>query len=275
MDIEIKPLAGALGAEIMGVDLAVAPSPALAARIRELLFEHQVLVFRDCPITPLQQRDFAAELGTVEQSLVQHGNLGVPGMIVVESSHAKGLTDEWHTDQPFVQSPPMAAMLHAIEVPSRGGDTLWANMAAAYDALSAPLRTMLDGLTATHNTVRMKRRIAEMGRNFGYSDDGQDHHHPVVRVHPVTGRKALYVCPLYTARIDGLTETESNSLLKLLYDHITSAPFQLRVGWTKGTTVMWDEASTIHYAIADYDEPRRMHRLILEGSEPIAPRLAA
>lgn len=275
MGIRIKPLAGALGTEIAGVDMTVRPDAELAATIRGLLFDHQVLVFRGAPITPRQQRDFAAELGPIDQSLVQHGDLGVPGLIVVESSHAKGLTDEWHTDQPFVRVPPMAAMLHAVEVPSRGGDTLWASMTAAYDALSAPVRDMLDTLTATHNTVRMKARIAARGRSFSYLDDGEEVTHPVVRIHPATGRKALYVCPLYTARINELNETESRAMLDFLHDHATRPQFQLRVRWTRGTTVMWDEQSTIHYAIADYDEPRRMHRLILEGSEPVAPRIAA
>jgi taurine dioxygenase len=117
--------------------------------------------------------------------------------------------------------------------------------------------------------------MAAMGRSFTFLDDGEEVAHPVVRVHPATGRKALYVCPLYTARINELSETESNTILKFLYQHSIEPQFQLRVRWARGTTVMWDEQSTMHYAIADYDEPRRMHRLILEGSEPIAPKLAA
>jgi alpha-ketoglutarate-dependent taurine dioxygenase len=267
-NLRITPLTGVIGAEIEGVDIARPLSSEEAQDVRTALAEYQVLVFRDQPITPQQQHAFASSLGVVDTPLVDPGRAPAPGITIIESALAKGLTDEWHTDQPYVKVPPMAAMLHAVTLPSRGGDTCWCNMAAAYDALSAPMKDMLDGLTAISNTVRMKRRIAEEGKNFGYLMEDEDIVHPLVRVHPETGRKALYVCQLYTDRIVELKEAESRALLAFLYEHSTSVDFMLRLHWTPHTTVIWDERSTIHYAVGDYDEPRLMHRLILKGTAP-------
>lgn len=266
--LRITPLTGVIGAEIGGIDIATPLSAAQAEDLRAALNEYQVLVFRDQPITPEQQCAFATSFGVVDTPLVDPGRAPAPGITIIESALAKKLTDEWHTDQPFVKVPPMAAMLHAVTLPSRGGDTCWANMCAAYDALSQPMKDMLDGLTAVSNTVRMKRRIAEEGKSFGYLMEDEDVIHPVVRVHPDTGRKALYVCSLYTARIVELKEAESKALLAFLLEHSQSVGFMVRVQWRPHTTVIWDNRSTIHYAVGDYDEPRLMHRLILKGTVP-------
>jgi taurine dioxygenase len=266
--LRITPLTGVIGAEIDGIDITAPVKPERMQELRHALNEWQVLVFRDQPITPQQQYDFASAFGKVDKPLVEPGGAPVPGITIIESANAKGLTDEWHTDQPFVKVPPMAAMLHGVKIPARGGDTCWANMCAAYDALSAPMQAFLDGLSAVSNTVRMKRRIAEEKKSFGYLMEDEDVIHPVVRVHPETGRKALYVCSLYTARIVGLKEAESKALLDFLLEHVQSPAFQLRLQWRPHTTVIWDERSTIHYAVADYDEPRLMHRLIIQGTAP-------
>ncbi len=268
-NFRITPLTGVIGAEIKGVEIARPLSSAQAQELRAALNEYQVLVFRDQPITAHEQHAFASSFGVVDTPLVDPGGAPAPGITIIQSSLAKGLTDEWHTDQPFVKVPPMAAMLHAVTLPSKGGDTCWTNMCAAYDALSQPMKDMLDGLTAVSNTIRMKRRIAEEGKNFGYLMDDEDVIHPVVRVHPETGRKALYVCSLYTARIVEMKEAESRALLAFLFEHSQSVDFMLRLTWTPRTTVIWDERSTIHYAVADYDEPRLMHRLILKGTAPV------
>lgn len=270
--LRIKLLTGSIGAEIEGVDLTRPLKDGQREELRQALNQHQVLVFRDQPITPQQQFDFASSFGNVDTPLVDPGTAPVPGITVIESANAKRLTDEWHIDQTFVEVPPMAAMLHAVQLPSTGGDTLWANMAAAYDALSAPMRDFLDGLTAVHNTVRMKRRFVEQGKSFGYLMEDEDVMHPVVRVHPETGRKCLFVCSLYTARILELREDEGSALLQFLYQHMKSPEFQLRLHWEPHTSVLWDERSTAHIAVPDYDEPRRMHRLILKGTKPFGTR---
>jgi taurine dioxygenase len=268
-ELRITPLTGVIGAEIEGIEIASPLSSAQAQELRAALNEYQVLVFRDQPITPHEQHAFASSFGVVDTPLVDPGGAPAPGITIIQSSLAKSLTDVWHTDQPFVKEPPMAAMLHAVTLPSRGGDTCWTNMCAAYDALSAPMKAMLDGLTAVSNTVRMKRRTAEAGKSFGYLMADEDVIHPVVRVHPDTGRKALYVCSLYTARIVELKEAESRILLDFLFEHSQSVDFMLRLTWKPHTTVIWDERTTIHYAVGDYDEPRLMHRLILKGTAPV------
>ncbi len=268
----VRRLGGVLGAEVEGLDLTRPMTAEQGAELRLLLNEHKVLVFRDQAITPRQQVDFAANFGKVHMPLVNPSIDTVPGITVIDSANAKGLTDEWHTDHTFTEVTPLAAMLHAVRIPSFGGDTLWADMCAAYDALSAPMREFLDGLAAQHDTVRMKRRIAEKNKKFDYLMGEDAVIHPVVRVHPETGRKALFVNPLYTARILGLREDESNALLAFLYQHIQSVEFQFRLTWRQHTTVIWDERSTIHYAMADYDEPRIMNRLMIEGTRPFGPR---
>jgi taurine dioxygenase len=269
MHLKIRPITGVLGAEVEGVDLTKPLTGEDRNVVRKALSEHQVLVFRNQPITPQEQRDFATSLGQVTDSLLDSGGKSVPGILVIDATYAKKLNDEWHTDHSFMEYPPMAAMLHSVTLPSKGGDTLWISTAAAYEALSAPMRDMLDGLTARHDTVRMMRRFERSGKNFNLRMDHVPVHHPVVRVHPDTGRKGLYVNPLYTARIEDLSEAESDAILHFLYDFMQNPEFQLRVKWEPHTSVIWDEQLTVHYAMADYDEPRIMHRLLLDGGKPM------
>jgi taurine dioxygenase len=266
--LQFKPMTGVIGAEVEGVDLTKPLSREHEQALRKALGEYLVLVFRDQSITPQQQYDFATAFGPVAKGLVDPGNEPAPGITKIESNNAKNLTDEWHSDHTFVEVPPMAAMLHGVVMPKSGGDTLWVNTAAAYDELSAPMRDFLDGLTATHDTVRMMRRIRDAGKTFNYLMDEAPVTHPVVRVHPETGRKALFVCPSYTSRIKELTEAESEALLKFLYEHMKGPQFQLRLKWTPATTVIWDERATVHCAVGDYDEPRVVHRLMIDGTRP-------
>jgi taurine dioxygenase len=272
MQMKIKPITGVIGAEVEGFDLTSPMSKADNATLRTALSKYQVLVFRDQPITPQQQHDFGASFGPITVPKVDSGGLSAPGITVIEAEYATSMKPEWHADHSFSEKPPMAAMLHAVTLPPKGGDTVWINTAAAYEALSAPMRTMLDGLTAQHDTQRMLRRMAASGKTFNLKMDHVPVHHPVVRVHSDNGRKGLYVNPLYTSRINELGEAESDAMLQFLYEFMKNPEFQLRVRWSPHTTVIWDEELTIHSAIADYKEPRMMHRLMIDGSKPIGTR---
>lgn len=266
--LRITPLNPTIGAEVEGIDVSQPISQAVGRKLREALGRHKVLVFRDQPMTPQQQYDLGASFGSVEKSLVDSGHAPTPGVMSIVSSQAKGLTAEWHTDHSFSEVPPMAALLHAVTLPSCGGDTVWSNTAAAYEALSAPMRAMLDNLTAAHTTERMMKLFKRHEKSFKLNIEKDSVTHPLVRVHPDTGEKALYICPLYTSHINELSEDESDALLSFLYRHMAKPEFQFRLIWAPNTSVIWDEATTIHYAAANYDEPRVMNRLIVEGSRP-------
>jgi taurine dioxygenase len=264
----VKPMTGTFGAEIQDLDITRPLDDGKVTALRDALNEHRVLIFRDQPITPQEQRDFALNFGPIADGFMKVGNdEPVPGITVIESGNAKNLNDEWHTDQTIVDVPPLAAMLHAAILPSVGGDTIYADTVAAYEALSTPMRAFLDGLTATHSSEHIERRVAQQKKNFTF--DSLRSSHPVVRLIPETGRKSLFVNPKYTARIEGMTEAESNAVLGFLYRHMASAEFQLRIRWSPHMSVLWDERTTVHYAIPDYTEPRVMHRLMIEGSKPV------
>jgi taurine dioxygenase len=264
----IRPLTAAIGAEIEGIDVGTIEGAAEIDRLRDALNQHQVLFFRDQDITPAQQVRFANLFGDVSESLVDPGNAPAPGITVIEVAEPKGLADEWHSDHTFSETPPKAAMLRSVRIPSSGGDTLWASMAAAYDALSAPMRSLLDGLTATHSTDRMMPRVM-VKTNAKFRMDRMAVTHPIVRVHPETGRKCLFVSSYYTSHINELPEEESRAILGFLYQHVQSPLFQVRFKWTVNTIALWDERSTLHYAVADYSEPRVMHRLMINGDRPV------
>lgn len=266
-----KPLTGAIGAEIEGVQLADIDTPEMVRQLRDLLNRHEVIFFRDQDLPPQKQAALGARLGTIVKTVVHSLSEPAPGVTVLDVTDPKGIADEWHSDQSYTDHPPTAAMLYAIMIPPIGGDTLWASTTRAYDDLSAPMKAMLDGLTATHSTdrlvPRMQATMRKQGKDYEIPRAAADH--PLVRVHPETGKKILYVSPLYTTRINELTEGESDALLSFLFAHVTSPHYQVRFKWRERSAVIWDERSTIHYAVADYTERRIMHRLMLEGSRPV------
>jgi taurine dioxygenase len=269
--LRIVPLTGVIGAEIQGVNIAEPLDRDVVAELRQALLRHQVLVFRDRALTPQQQYDFTVNFGSITEGIIEAAKPPVPGMTVIHSTNARTLNDQWHTDQTSVEVPPMAGMLHAVQLPSVGGDTLFANMVAAYDALTEPMRDFLDGLTATHNTQLLTQRMAAENKTFARMSQNESVH-PVVRVHPETGLKSLFVCEIYTARINELSEAESRSVLQFLIRHIQSTEFQMRLKWELHTSVLWDERSTIHYAMPDYKETRILHRLMVDGTRPVGTR---
>jgi taurine dioxygenase len=266
--IVITPTTGTIGAEVEGVDLGALADQGDIDRLRNALNEHQVLFFREQDITPAQQVAFASHFGQIADSMVDPGNAPAPGITVIEVTDPKNFADIWHSDHTFSERPPKAAMLRSIRLPSVGGDTVWASMTAAYDALSAPMRAFLDGLTATHSTDRMIPRVMAK-TDAAFRMDRHEVTHPVVRVHPETGRKCLFVSAYYTSHINELPKEESDAILAFLYQHVQSPLFQVRFKWTVNAIALWDERSTLHYAVADYSEPRVMHRLMIDGDRPV------
>jgi taurine dioxygenase len=272
-EIAVAPLTTVLGAEVSGVDLASPLDASAIAAIRDALLEHKVLLFRKQSLDPTTQARLASRFGELTPAHpVEPSVEGHPEILSLDSDDG-ARADVWHSDLTFQESPPLGAMLHAVVVPDVGGDTIWADMAAAYEALSPALRDFLTALTATHSA-------AKAGGYFAARDTGGDKaaataaavpaHHPVIRAHPETGRPSLFVNPLFTTKIDGLRRAESDALLDLLYAIATRPEHQMRWHWSAGDVAFWDNRCTMHYALLDYGkERRRMERVALEGDRPV------
>lgn len=275
-DIRVRPVAGALGAEIGGVDLSQPLDPESVAVIRQALLDHLVIFFRDQDFTPDSYMAFAECFGTpVEYPLIK-GIDGYPFIteIVKESDEMVNFGGIWHADTTYLDRPPMGSMLHAQLVPPHGGDTLFANQYLAYETLSKPLRDFLDGLTAINSSAKadVSKTREDMIRNAG--DDtpppSYDSEHPVVRTHPETGRKSLFVNVAHTSHFKGMTEAESAPILNYLYQHQVKPEFTCRFRWRKGSLAFWDNRATQHNPINDYHGYRRvMRRITLEGDRPV------
>lgn len=272
--IEVAPVAGALGAEIHGVDLATLDD-ATFAEIRQAFHDHSVIFFRDQAITPEQHIAFARRFGPINVNRFFTQVAGHPEIAEVrkEPDQKKNIGEVWHTDHSYDQVPALGSMLVAREVPDHGGDTMFASMYAAYDALSDGLKRTLEGLRAIHSSRHVFGRDAAYhgndlkGRLHNPDAATQDAVHPVVIRHPDTGRKALYVNRNFTIGIEGWTREESAGLLDFLYRHGERPEFTCRFRWANGSVALWDNRSTWHFAINDYHGQRRlMHRITIEGS---------
>jgi len=275
MTIEVVPQAGAIGAEVRGVDLRRAPSGESLARIRRAWLDHLVLFFHDQPIDADAFMAFARSLGRPVEYPFVRGLDGHPEIIEVRKLEHERVNfgGVWHSDTTYLERPPMASMLLAREVPPQGGDTLFANMYLAYETLSEGLRRTLDGLraVAASSKADVSRTREDRIRSDGRDDARIEYltDHPVVRTHPETGRKALFVNVAHTVRFVGWTEDESRPLLEFLYAHLTRPEFTCRFRWRVGSLALWDNRCTQHHPINDYHGFRRvMHRITLEGDRP-------
>jgi taurine dioxygenase len=273
--IEVRPLSGVIGAELHGVDLGGELDDELIAAVRAALDDHLVIVWRDQDIGPVEHLRFAERMGTISVAPFGPKHPDHPQITVLDQITPKGEgADAWHADNTYLAAPPLGSILRAVTLPPYGGDTLWANMYAAYEGLSPAMQSMLDGLEAVHDLTRMVRIARSNGQASEALEAMQSqfppHRHPVVRTHPRTGRKALYVSRNWVSRIDGLTERENEILLPFLFDHVRDPIFQVRVTWRPQTVVMWDNRWVQHYAVPDYTGTRRvMHRITLEGDVPV------
>jgi len=268
-------VSGALGAEITGVDLAGEIDDQTLGVLRRAWLENLVLFFHDQPLPPARFLRFARRFGEIIEYPFVKGLEEYPEIIpVVKLEHERiNFGGVWHSDTAYLDAPPMASMLLAREVPPAGGDTLFANMYLAYEMLSDGMKRLLGDLRAVNSSSKAdasrtrEDRIAERGRADARTV--YEAAHPVVRVHPETGRKALYVNVAHTVRFDGMTEEESAPILAMLYRHQVRPEFTCRFRWRPGSLAFWDNRCAQHNAVNDYAGHRRvMHRITLAGDVP-------
>ncbi len=270
-----RKLAGAVGIELTDVDVTTFDADDAAA-FRAMLVEHQVVVVRRQSLSPEEQIVFGRLFGDLDTHPFVDGSPTHPEIIdiVTEPDDRANFGGGWHTDVTFLPEPDLGSILFGVQIPPFGGDTLFAGQHAAYDALSETMKRMLHGLTATHSAERQ------------YGDDGQSTkskavstknaaaafeqvEHPVVRTHPESGRKGLYVNPAFTMHINGMRRDESIALLDFLFRHAVREAFTCRVRWEPGTLVMWDNRSVQHHALHDYAGHRRhVRRITVKGDRP-------
>jgi len=271
--IAFHPVTTTLGAEVTGVDLREPLDAEQAAVLRAGLLEHLVLFFRDQDITPDQQLAFSESFGPTMLPMIDTESTEAPGVTVLDQTAPKGqYTDRWHTDHLFVEEPPMASMLRAVQLPAVGGDTCFTSMFAAYEALSPTLREFLDGLTAVHSTGPIQGTF-ELPKVFNRRErDLQLVTHPLVRVHPESGRRALFVSENFTVGVEELEDKEARVLLDLLFAQLNTVRFQCRFRWDVNSIALWDNRAVQHCALYDYTERRLMYRTMVDGDRPYGPR---
>ncbi len=270
--ITITPIAGALGAEIGGVDLSQPMPDAVVHKIRQALLDHLVIFFHDQQLTSQQYLTFGEAFGTpVEYPLVK-GIEGFPPIIEVikRESDTVNFGGIWHADTTYLEMPPMGSMLYALQIPPYGGDTLFANQYLAYETLSDTMRGVLDGLigvstSAKADVSKTREDMMQGGQSHNFQAE-----HPAVRTHPETGRKALYVNVAHTAHFKGMTEAESAPILEFLFQHQVKPEFTCRFQWRVGSLAFWDNRAAQHNPVNDYHGHRRvMRRITLAGDRPV------
>jgi taurine dioxygenase len=273
--LDVRPIAGALGAEIHGVDLSDDLDDAMIDAIRRAWLEHLVVFFRDQPLAPDRFMMLAEKFGQPIEYPFVKGIEGHPKIIqVAKFEHERtNFGGVWHADTTYLEEPPTATLLVAREVPPFGGDTLFANQYLAYETLSEGLRKTLDGLTGVSTSAKADVTKTREDRLKTDAKDSVGHEfiarHPVVRTHPETGRKALYINFAHTARFEGWTGAESRPLLDFLFQHQVRPEFTCRFSWQPGSIAMWDNRCAQHNPINDYHGYRRvMHRITLAGDRP-------
>lgn len=281
--LTVRRVAGALGAEISGVDLSADLSDETIAAIRDALVEHQVIFFRGQNLTPAQQVAFGGRFGPLNIHPYVAGMPDHPEVmeIVKEPEDKVNFGGGWHSDMSFLAEPSIGSILYAVETPGYGGDTLFASQAAAYEALSPGLKATLEGLNAVHSANReysssghsaQKRKSMQVVEAEGMAGEAV---HPVVLVHPESGRKALYVNPAFTERFEGWSRRDSRPLLDYLFQHSRNEAFTCRFRWEPGSVAFWDNRQVWHYALNDYPGQRRHMRRVTVDPQPARVRLAA
>lgn len=265
--VDVRKLTPTIGAEIFGVDIGKGVSNSQFEEIHQALLDNLVIFFRDQEMTLAQHKEFGRRFGKLHIHPQPSNPVeGHPEVIAIKadenSKHVSG--EIWHSDVSCDAEPPMGSILQLLEVPANGGgDTLFANMYAAYDALSEPMRDFLSGLTAIHDGEHFRPRTNDPTKVFPSAE------HPVVRTHPETGRKALFVNRVFTSRIVQLSKEESDGLLEMLYRHIEKPNWQCRFKWQPNSIAFWDNRCVLHNAMWDYFPQRRFgYRVTVCGDKP-------
>jgi taurine dioxygenase len=274
--VTLQPMSPTIGAVVSGVTMADAVDAELFEELNRALLEWKVLFFRDQHLTPAQQSAFAANWGALEA----HPFIGLrddqpeetPEVVRLEKGpKTGGFENVWHSDVTWRVTPSLGSILRAVEVPPVGGDTLWADMGAAYDGLSDSIKERIDGLVAVHDWYNTFGRGMDAATRDALRPDFPAVDHPVVRAHPETGRKTLYVNQAFTQHIVGLDPEDSRDLLGYLYNQAAFPEYQCRFRWSVGDVAFWDNRSTQHYAVSDYFPQRRvMERITIVGDRPVA-----
>ena len=257
--LDVRRVAGALGAEVRGLDLRQPLTAELGETLEALLLDYLVLFFPEQHLDPAAHRAFAANWGEMEVHPFLTKVDGFPEVVELSSEHGM-VADEWHTDVTFSPRPPIMSILNHVVTPEVGGDTMWSNQYAVYESLSAPMRDLLDGLS-----------VISTARTFGRPEVRATH--PAVRLHPVTGRKCLYVNGQFCERFVEMSHEESKSLLDFLRSYATQQRFTVRYRWAQGTAAMWDNRCTQHFVLNDFTERRVIQRVTILGDLPEGPPL--
>jgi taurine dioxygenase len=267
--LKVAPLTPSIGAEISGIDLSQEQDDAVIAEIRAALLAHKVVFFRDQPITPAQHIAFARRFGTLEIHPATPKDQPDPEVLhIAHGPDSKGKENAWHSDVTWRAEPSLGSILRAVEVPPVGGDTLFADMAAAFCGLSPAMQAFCRGLTAVHDIARvfagrLGKPVEELHQQY------PPQVHPLVRTHPETGEQALYVNTAFTSHVEGLSAKESDRLLAHLYAQAAIPEYQCRFRWEPGSIAFWDNRAAQHYAASDYfPAVRRMERVTIAGDRP-------
>ena len=282
-DMKITPLSDALGAEVTGINAADLDEDTFA-RLRDAYHENIVLVVRDQHLTPAEQTAFARRFGEIQYHINKEYLMpGQPEVLILSTEIKDGKNvgvpdagSDWHSDHSYVDQPTGYTLLHAIKVPKDGGDTEWTNMVAAYETLPDDMKTRLEGLVGIHSFNRLKNPRISVPVLHGHDEEyykrsPPDSFHPLVRTHPHTGRKALYLSPRFTIGIKDLDEADAQALLDELFAHIRNRDLVYRHRWNVGDLLLWDNRTTIHLACLGVPEGqhRRMHRTTVLGEIPV------
>ena len=270
--ITVKPVTARIGAEIEGVDLNKPLDDATLREIRAALLEHCVLFFRDQQLDHDSHKAFGRRIGELHVHPAIPGPEGHPEILPIHADETSTYIagERWHSDVSCDEEPPLGSVLYLHTVPEYGGDTLFSNMYAAYDALSDRMKAYLEGLTARHDGEPQYRGrykdkgVDDAGKVYPFAD------HPVVRTHPETGRKCLFVNPVFTARINGLPRIESDAILRMLFEHTQREDWQVRFRWQPNSVAFWDNRAVQHLAIWDYyPNVRSGYRVTIKGDRPV------
>jgi taurine dioxygenase len=277
--LDVRPLSPLIGAEVRSIDLSAPLGAETVAAVRAALNQHHVVFFRDQVLTPDAQVAFAAQFGEVTEAHPIIPAIEAHPMVLAIDAARGDKASWWHTDVTFTDTPPMASILYLTTVPDIGGDTMWASLQDAYDALAPPLRDMCDRLLAVHHDPWFAADVDAQG---GYRWDGEWREkllpavHPVVRTHPENGRNGLFVNYQFTQLLLGMSRLESAAVLDLLYRHCVQPEFTCRFRWEPGSVAFWDNRACLHYALDDYGAAARYgHRVTLRGDKPYGPAAPA